>query len=434
MGLEQAKVDILVIGGGGREHALVRALKASDRCGRILVAPGNGGTAQDAQNISLEINNAAAVAACAVAEGIGLVVIGPEEPLVNGVADAVRDAGVACFGPSAAGARIEGSKVFAKQFMNRHNLPTGSWAAFEELGPALEYLYAQPLPVVVKADGLAAGKGVTVAATYEEAETALRECLEGRFGAAGLTVIIEEALSGPECSLLAFTDGKRILPMAPAQDHKRVGEGDTGPNTGGMGVYSPVPIVTAAEHAEMLDVMQRTVDGFAGEQIDYRGVLYGGFMLTADGPQLLEFNARFGDPETQVLLPRLQSDLLEVMLKVAAGDLGDTELEWSDQWALSVVLASRGYPGSYITGYQITGIEQAEQLPGVIVYHAGTTCDVQGALVTSGGRVLNVTACADSFAAAQQLAYQAAQRIEFEGKLMRHDIGSRALRGREAWS
>ena len=431
--MDKSSIDILILGGGGREHAIAKALLASPGCGRLFVAPGNGGTALDASNIVLDANDPQAVATFASEQQLGLVVIGPEQPLVNGVADAVRAQGIAAFGPGAAGARMEGSKRFAKQFMDAHGLPTGAWGSFSDLDAALGYLQSHPAPIVIKADGLAAGKGVTVAADDAEAAQAVTESLSGRFGESGSTVLIEEALYGPECSLLVFTDGSSVLPMAPAQDHKRVGEGDTGPNTGGMGVYSPVPIVSVEEQWRMIDIMERAVAGLKQDGIDYRGVLYGGFICTADGPKLLEFNARFGDPETQVLLPRLRNDLLEVLLKTARAELGGLALDWSHDWAVSVVLASDGYPGDYRTGLPISGIETAEALPGVTVYHAGTALDSQGRLITAGGRVLNVTATAASFELAREQAYQAVDLIDFQGKLFRRDIGARALRGREAW-
>ncbi|MCL2632374.1 MAG: phosphoribosylamine--glycine ligase [Coriobacteriia bacterium] len=427
-------LDVLVLGSGGREHALVKAIQRSPNVGKVYAAPGNGGTDVDAKNVNLNINDPAAVVTKAQELLVDLVVIGPEQPLVNGVADALRAADILVFGPGADGARIEGSKQFAKEFMDKHALPTAAWGRFTDAESALNYLDSQGAPIVVKADGLAAGKGVTVAATLDEARDAVKECFDGRFGSAGMTVVIEECLTGPECSLLVFTDGYRMLPMAPAQDHKRVGEGDTGPNTGGMGVYSPVPIVSEQEHAAMLDIMQKAVSGFAADEIDYRGILYGGFMLTPTGPKLLEFNARFGDPEAQVLLPRLESDLLELLLRVAEGDLIDMELEWSDDWVVSVVMASGGYPGDYETGKTITGIERAEQLSGVTVFHAGTALDETGQPYTTGGRVLNVTAQAASFSEARELAYQAVGLIDFQDKIFRSDIGGKAMLGREAWS
>ena len=423
---------ILVLGGGGREHAIVTSLVASPRVGRVVVAPGNGGTASIAENIALAIEDPAAVAAYAGREDVDLVVIGPEAPLVAGVADAVREAGIPVFGPGASGARIEGSKAFAKALMERHAIPTAAARAFTDREEALAYLREAGTPVVVKADGLAAGKGVTVAASAAEAEAAVEECFSGRFGEAGATVLVEEYLEGPEVSLLAFVDGQNVLPMAPAQDHKRAFEGDTGPNTGGMGVYSPVPIVEANEYSRMVEILEMTARGLKSEGIDYRGVLYGGFILTADGPKVLEFNARFGDPETQVILPRLQTDLAEVLLATANAQLGEAQLSWSPKWAVSVVLASGGYPGDYDTGKAIFGIDEALEIPGVTIYHAGTKLD-GGVFFTSGGRVLNVTALGEDFAIARTRAYEAVARIEFEGMFYRSDIGEKALKGRSAW-
>jgi phosphoribosylamine--glycine ligase len=427
-------MNILVLGSGGREHAIITALSESPNCDAIFAAPGNGGSAPHCQNASVDMMNADAVVAFARANDIGLVVIGPEAPLVAGIADAVRAAGIAAFGPGASGARLEGSKQFSKELMGKYGIPTAAYATFTEKDAALRYLEGHPAPIVVKADGLAAGKGVTVAQSTAEARNAVEECFSGRFGEAGATVVIEEMLTGPECSLLAFTDGISMLPMATSQDHKRALEGDLGPNTGGMGVYSPVPIVTEAEHEAMISLMEQTVAALAAEGIDYRGVLYGGFMLTPEGPKVLEFNARFGDPETQVVLPRLKSDLLDVMLACAHCELHGMSLEWSEDWAVSVVLASAGYPGSYETGKPISGIEAAEALSNVTVYHAGTRREADGTLVTAGGRVLNVTALAPSFEAAREAAYAACDLISFEGKQLRRDIGARALRGREAWS
>ncbi|MDZ4180718.1 MAG: phosphoribosylamine--glycine ligase [Coriobacteriia bacterium] len=424
---------VLVLGGGGREHAIVAKLAQSPLVDAIDVAPGNGGTAAVADNVMLDIDSGPAVAAYAADNGIGLVVIGPEAPLVAGVADAVRAAGIPAFGPGAAGARLEGSKAFAKDLMARYDLPTGFSATFTARDEALEYLSEVGAPIVVKADGLAAGKGVTVAMDIQTARDAVDECFAGRFGDAGTTVVIEEYLSGPECSLLAFTDGDTLVPMAPAQDHKRAFDGDEGPNTGGMGVYSPVPIVTEIEQAEMVAVMERTVAALRHEGIDYRGVLYGGFILTAEGPKLLEFNARFGDPETQVVLPRLDGDLAEIMLAAAERRLDTVRLSWRDEWAVSVVLASGGYPGDYETGKPIAGIDDAAAMSGVTVYHAGTTRTHDGVVLTAGGRVLNVTALGPDFASAQAAAYEAVSAISFDGMFFRTDIGMRALGGRSAW-
>ena len=424
---------VLVLGGGGREHAIVASLVASPLVGRVLVAPGNGGTAAIAQNVELAVEDPAAVAAYARQSDVDLVVIGPEAPLVAGVADAVRAEGIPVFGPGAAGARVEGSKAFAKSLMERHAIPTGVARAFSTREAALRYLDDVGPPVVVKADGLAAGKGVILAHDTATARQAIEECFGGRFGAAGETVLIEELLEGPEVSLLAFVDGDVVLPMAPAQDHKRAFDGDTGPNTGGMGVYSPVPIVEAHEYARMVEILEMTARALGNEGIQYRGVLYGGFMLTADGPKVLEFNARFGDPETQVILPRLQTDLAQVLLATARGRLGDLQLSWSPQWAVSVVLASGGYPGDYETGKVISGIEAAEDLPGVTVYHAGTRLADGDTYLTSGGRVLNVTALGPDFATARDRAYAAVALIDFEGSFHRTDIGAKAAAGRSAW-
>lgn len=426
-------IDILLLGSGGREHALAKKLAESPRCGTLYIAPGNGGTLQEGVNVALAEDDPEAVAAFARKEGIGLVVIGPEAPLVAGVADAVRAAGIACFGPGAEGAQMEGSKRFSKELMERAGIPTAAYGSFTDEEAALAYVREQGAPLVVKADGLAAGKGVVVATEQDQAEEAVRECFAGAFGDAGSTVVIEECLTGPECSLLAFTDGKTVRPMATAQDHKRALEGDRGPNTGGMGVYSPVPIVADGELAVMKQVMVDTVAELAAEGIDYRGCLYGGFMLTPEGPKVLEFNARFGDPETQVILPRLENDLVDVMLACAEQRLDEVELSWRDEWAVAVVLTSAGYPGSYEKGKVITGVEDADALDGVTVYHAGTAVTDTGELVTSGGRVLAVTALGDTFEAARDLAYAACEKIDFEGKTLRHDIGLKALRGREAW-
>lgn len=432
MNAESQAIDILLLGSGGREHAIAKKLAASPRCGKLYIAPGNGGTSQEGENISLDENDPAAVAAFAKDHGCGMVVIGPEAPLVVGVADAVREAGIPCFGPGAEGAQMEGSKLFSKQLMERAGVPTAAYGSFTDEQSALDYVNAQGAPLVVKADGLAAGKGVIVATELKQALDAVHECFSGAFGDAGNTVVVEEMLTGPECSLLAFTDGITVRPMATSQDHKRALEGDLGPNTGGMGVYSPVPIVTPEEHETMVAIMHQTVEQLHREGIDYRGCLYGGFMLTPAGPKVLEFNARFGDPETQVILPRLQNDLVDVMLACAEQRLDEVELSWCDDWAVSVVLTSAGYPGSYEKGKVITGIEDAEALDGVTVYHAGTR-EQDGQILTNGGRVIDVTALGATFEDARNLAYAACEKIDFEGKTLRHDIGLRALKGRSAW-
>ena len=421
-------MNVLVLGSGGREHALAWAIAKSPRLDSLFVAPGNGGTATIAKNVPLDMNDADAVIGFARSENIDLVVVGPEAPLVAGVADAIRAAGIAVFGPGAQGARLEGSKSFSKEFMLAHGLPTARYKKCTSQDAAMDYLHEVGAPIVVKADGLAAGKGVVVAEDMEEAEEAIRDCFAGDFGEAGSVVVIEEMLEGPECSMLAFLSEGKALAMPCAQDHKRAFDGDLGPNTGGMGVYSPVPCVTPELEAVMQEIMQNAAAATAKEFDDaYTGVLYGGFMLTAEGPKLLEFNARFGDPETQVIMPRLESDALEAFYMVATGKLDALDLRWTDQVAVCVVLASDGYPGSYEKGKVILGIEEAEELDGVTVFHAGTAFNQDDELVTNGGRVLNVVALADTFEDARELAYEACDKINFEGKQYRHDIALRAL-------
>lgn len=421
-------MNVLVLGSGGREHALAWAIAKSPRLDSLFVAPGNGGTATIAKNVPLDMNDADAVIGFAHSENIDLVVVGPEAPLVAGVADAIRAAGIAVFGPGAQGARLEGSKSFSKEFMLAHGLPTARYKKCTSQDEAMDYLHEVGAPIVVKADGLAAGKGVVVAEDMEEAEEAVRDCFAGDFGEAGSVVVIEEMLEGPECSMLAFLSEGKALAMPCAQDHKRAFDGDLGPNTGGMGVYSPVPCVTSELEAAMQEIMQNAAAATAKEFDDaYTGVLYGGFMLTAEGPKLLEFNARFGDPETQVIMPRLESDALEAFYMVATGKLDALDLRWTDQVAVCVVLASDGYPGSYEKGKVILGIEEAEELDGVTVFHAGTAFNQDDELVTNGGRVLNVVALADTFEDARELAYEACDKINFEGKQYRHDIALRAL-------
>lgn len=426
-------MNILVLGGGGREHALAWALSKSPRCTGLFVAPGNGGTAQIAKNVkTLDVEDGAAVAAFAHENDIELVVIGPEAPLVAGVADALRAEGIRVFGPDAQGAQLEGSKTYSKRFMDANGIPTARYQSFTDAAEARAYCEELGAPLVVKADGLAAGKGVIVAETLETALSAVDSCFGGDFGAAGQTVVVEEMLTGPECSLLAFVAGGKAFCMAPAQDHKRAYDGDRGPNTGGMGVYSPVPIVTDEEMATMVSVMETAAAATAREPFahDYRGCLYGGFMLTPEGPKVLEFNARFGDPETQVVLPRLKTDLVNIMVAVADGKPEDVRLEWSDEWAVSVVLASGGYPGSYEKGKVILGIDDAEALEGVQVFHAGTAFNPDGELITAGGRVLNVVALGNTFEQARERAYEACDLIKFEGMQFRSDIGRRMLEPR----
>lgn len=429
-------MNILVLGGGGREHAISWALAKSPRCTELYVAPGNGGTANIARNVKdLNAEDAQAVLAFAQAHNIELVVIGPEAPLVAGVADVLREAGIPVFGPDAQGAQLEGSKTYSKRFMDANGIPTARYQSFTDAASARAYCEELGAPLVVKADGLAAGKGVVVAETLDMALDAVEACFDGSFGDAGQTVVVEEMLTGPECSLLAFVSNGKAFCMAPAQDHKRAYDGDLGPNTGGMGVYSPVPIVTEEEMATMISIMEQSAAATAKDPFenDYRGCLYGGFMLTPEGPKVLEFNARFGDPETQVVLPRLEGDLVNIMLAVAEGRPEDIVLSWSDKWAVSVVLASEGYPGSYEKSKVILGLEEAQDLDGVIVFHAGTALNPDGELITAGGRVLNVVALGDTFEEARNRAYEACELIKFEGVQYRSDIGRRALQGRSAW-
>lgn len=429
-------MNILVLGGGGREHAISWALAKSPRCTELYVAPGNGGTANIARNVKdLNAEDAQAVLAFAQAHNIELVVIGPEAPLVAGVADVLREAGIPVFGPDAQGAQLEGSKTYSKRFMDANDIPTARYQSFTDAASARAYCEELGAPLVVKADGLAAGKGVVVAETLDMALDAVEACFDGSFGDAGQTVVVEEMLTGPECSLLAFVSNGKAFCMAPAQDHKRAYDGDLGPNTGGMGVYSPVPIVTEEEMATMISIMEQSAAATAKDPFenDYRGCLYGGFMLTPEGPKVLEFNARFGDPETQVVLPRLEGDLVNIMLAVAEGRPEDIVLSWSDKWAVSVVLASEGYPGSYEKGKVILGLEEAQDLDGIIVFHAGTALNPDGELITAGGRVLNVVALGDTFEEARNRAYEACELIKFEGVQYRSDIGRRALQGRSAW-
>ena len=421
-------MNVLVLGSGGREHALAWSIAKSPQVGDLFIAPGNGGTVQCGRNVPLDPCDAEAVIGFSKDQGIGLVVIGPEAPLVAGVADAVRAAGIPVFGPNADAARLEGSKSFSKEFMIRHGLPTARYRACDCEADALAFVRETGAPIVVKADGLAAGKGVVVADDLEEAEEAVHDCFAGAFGTAGSSVVIEECLAGPECSMLAFiTDGEAVC-MPCAQDHKRAFDGDRGPNTGGMGAYSSVPAVDDALETRMADIM-RTAAAATKEEFGagYRGVLYGGFMLTEEGPKLLEFNARFGDPETQAVLARFDGDVLDALLAVAEGRAGDVRPSWSDKVSVCVVLASGGYPGSYEKGKVILGIEEAEEMDGVLVFQAGTSYNADDELITSGGRVLNVVALADSFEEARELAYEACDKINFEGKQMRFDIAKRAI-------
>jgi phosphoribosylamine--glycine ligase len=423
---------ILIVGGGGREHAIGVALSRSPHKPELVFMPGNGGTASLGTNVSMDIDDPASVAVWVEENPVDLVVVGPEAPLVVGLADILAADGVPVFGPRAAGAQIEASKWYAKEVMQAYDIPSGEAVLCETEPDAVAAIENGSGPWVVKADGLAAGKGVVVTTDVEEARAFVGRCFQGELGSAGLAVLVEEHLAGPECSMLAFTDGTTVVPMEPAQDHKRAHDNDEGPNTGGMGVYSPVPIVDEVARAAMVDILERTVAGLKSDGVDYRGVLYGGFVLTSGGPKVLEYNARFGDPETQVLLPRLKTDLLDIMLAVTEGRLDEIDVAWSDDVAVSVVLASGGYPGDYEKGKVIIGIDEAEKIEGVTVYHAGTELDDEGRLVTAGGRVLNVTAVAPTFAEARERAYDAVMRITFDGMHYRTDIGLKALQAEGA--
>ena len=420
-------MNILLLGSGGREHALAWKLAQSPRCTKLFAAPGNPGIAEHAQLTQLDAKDHAAVAAFCEAERIGLVVIGPEAPLVDGLADSLRAAGVAVFGPSRAAAQLEGSKAFTKELCARHNIPTGAFRRVTSAAEGLAALANFTIPVVIKADGLAAGKGVTVALSAAEAEGAVNDIFSGRFGEAGAEAVIEEFLHGEEASFFAITDGHTIVPFGSAQDHKRVGDGDTGPNTGGMGAYSPARVLTPLLEGEAIErIIAPTVRAMAEEGMPYSGVLYAGLMLTPSGVQLIEYNARFGDPECQVLMLRLEDDLVELLLATAENRLAALPApRLSDDTALTVVMAAQGYPGTPKSGGAIRGIAAAEGA-GAKVFHAGTALK-NGALVASGGRVLNVTARGKSVSEAQARAYAAVDKLDFADGFCRRDIGWREV-------
>lgn len=423
-------MQVLVIGSGGREHALAwKAAQCADVT-KVFVAPGNAGTATEAnlENVDISVGDIAGLVAFAQNNAIELTIVGPEQPLVDGVVDAFNAAGLACFGPTAAAAQLEGSKAFTKDFLARHNIPTGAYQNFTEIEPAIAYVREKGAPIVVKADGLAAGKGVIVAMTLVEAEDAIKDMLAGNaFGEAGSRVVIEEFLDGEEASFIVMVDGKNIASFATSQDHKRVGDGDTGLNTGGMGAYSPAPVVTPEIHDRIMqEVIEPTVAGMASEGNDYTGFLYAGLMITADGtPKVIEYNCRFGDPETQPIMMRLQSDLVALCLKATQGELADTVIEFDSRPAVGVVLAAGGYPGSYAKGIEISGLGTGES-DDAKVFHAGTASH-NGSVVTAGGRVLCATALGESVTQAQQSAYQLAKTISWDGMFHRNDIAYRAI-------
>lgn len=422
-------MDILVIGAGGREHAICWSLAKSPKADKIYCAPGNAGIGQIAELVPIQVNEFEKLAAFAEEKRVGLVVVGPDDPLADGIVDVFEAKNIPVFGPRKNAAHIEGSKTFMKDLLKKYNIPTAAYEKFDNYEQALAYLQSRPVPIVIKADGLAAGKGVTVAFTREEAETALKNIMIDKvFGESGSQVVIEEFLEGQEMSILSFVDGETVRPMVAAQDHKQVYDGDKGPNTGGMGTYSPLPHIADSIIEEAIEtIIKPTAKAMVAEGRPFRGVLFAGLMITPDGkPKTIEFNARFGDPETQVVLPRLKSDLLEIFLAAVNGTLDQVDIEWSEKAAVCVVLASGGYPASYPKGLPIEGLEEA-QSAGALVFHAGTGKNEAGEWVTNGGRVLGVVGRGSSIAEARDNAYEAANLITFEGKHQRSDIAAKAL-------
>ncbi|MBO6639478.1 MAG: phosphoribosylamine--glycine ligase [Roseitalea sp.] len=418
---------VLLIGGGGREHALAAKLAASPRLTTLICAPGSPGTEAVATNAVLDVGDHKAVIDLCRIQSVNLVVIGPEAPLVAGLADDLAAAGIAVFGPTADAARLEGSKGFTKELCDRQGIPTAAYGRFNNAPKAKAYVRQQGAPIVIKADGLAAGKGVTVAMTVEEALAAIDDCFEGAFGDAGTEVVVEEFLEGEEVSFFCLCDGKTALPLTSAQDHKRVGDGDTGPNTGGMGAYSPAPVFDAGMQARVMDeIIAPTLKGMAALGCPFTGVLYAGLMVTTEGPKLIEYNVRFGDPECQVIMPRLSGDLLPLLKAAADGELGDATTRWTDDAALTVVMCAPGYPASPKKGSVIGGLDKVEALENVTVFHAGTAMR-DGELIANGGRVLNITATGGTVSEAQARAYQAVNAIDWPEGFCRSDIGWRAI-------
>jgi phosphoribosylamine--glycine ligase len=421
------RIDILILGGGGREHALAWKVAHSPLAGKLYAAPGNAGIAALAECVALDAQDGAAVAAFCRERGIGFVIVGPEAPLAAGVVDALAAAGIPAFGPTRAAARLEASKAFAKEVADACGAPTAAWARFTDAEAAKAFVRDEGAPIVVKADGLAAGKGVVVAATVAEAEAAIDDMLGGAFGAAGAAVVIEEFMAGEEASFFALTDGETVLPLASAQDHKRARDGDEGPNTGGMGAYSPAPVMTPEmERRALEEIVRPVIAEMARRGTPYRGVLYAGLMIGESGPRLVEFNVRFGDPEAQVLMLRLGSDLLPALMACAAGGLADFTLDWRPEAAITVVMAAKGYPGAYEKGSEIRGLDRAAEVEGVTIFHAGTRAE-DGRILANGGRVLNVSAVGRDLSEARERAYRAIDRIDWGQGFYRRDIGWRAL-------
>ncbi|MBE6711586.1 MAG: phosphoribosylamine--glycine ligase [Ruminococcaceae bacterium] len=418
-------MNIIVIGSGGREHAIIKKLAQSEAVDTIYALPGNGGMTE-AECVDVGAKDIPAIVEFAKTHDIGFAVVAPDDPLVLGCVDALEEIGIPCFGPSAAAAQIEGSKVFSKNLMKKYGIPTAAYEVFESADDAREYIKTCDLPIVIKADGLALGKGVLICMTREEAEDGLREIMEDKvFGASGNRVVIEEFLEGPEVSVLSFTDGKVVVPMVSSMDHKRIGDNDTGLNTGGMGTVAPNPYYTADVAAECMEtIFLPTINAMNAEGRTFKGCLYFGLMITKNGPKVIEYNCRFGDPETQVVLPLLETDLFEIMQAVAAGELEKVDVKFKDAHACCVILASNGYPKKYATGFPMTLPEQPKH--NAEIYIAGAKVK-DGVLVTGGGRVLGVTAVADTLETAVKYAYEAAADVKFEGAYMRHDIGQRAL-------
>lgn len=420
-------MKVLLIGGGGREHALGWKIAQSPRLSKLYLAPGNPGLNHIGERLTIDAGDPAAVTNTACDKNIDLVVVGPEAPLAAGVGDVLRDAGIACFGPDRNAARLETSKSFMKEICAAAGAPTAAYGKFTESGPAKAFLRDQRAPYVVKADGLAAGKGVVIAQTHSDADAAVDDLLGGKFGEAGAQIVIEEFMEGEEASFFAITDGRTILPMVAAQDHKRACDGDKGPNTGGMGAYSPAPVFTDAVYERTMGEIIRPVVGEMRRRgTPYQGVLYAGLMIKDERPRLVEFNARFGDPECQVLMRRLRSDLLPALYAAATGTLKDHSFEWSEDAAALVVMATDGYPGAYKKGSRIQGVDKASALPGVVVFHAGTK-EENGALLANGGRVLNVTATGSSIREAIERAYAGVRAVDWPQGFYRRDIGWRAL-------